>query len=103
MLALMYPHRDLTEEIIAAAIEVHRQLSSAYRESVYQVSLAHEFHLRQIPFEREKAIAVIYKGIVAGTHKLDFLVDDKVVLELKVVETILDVCGKKIICYLTSI
>lgn len=87
----MYPHRDLTEEIIAAAIEVHRELGNAYKEAIYQVALAHEFGLRQIPFEREKTISVDYKDVIAGTHKLDFLVDDKVVVELKVVEAILDV------------
>ena len=50
-----------------------------------------EFNLRQMPFEREKTIKVTYKDVIAGTHKLDFLVDDKVVLELKVVETILPI------------
>ena len=63
----MYPHRDLTEEIISAAIQVHRELGSAYKETVYQVALAHEFNLRQMPFEREKTIKVTYKDIVAST------------------------------------
>jgi GxxExxY protein len=98
----MYPHRDLTEEIISAAIEVHRQLGPAYRESVYQIALAHEFDLRQIPFEREKTISVDYKGIIAGTHKLDFLVKDKVVVELKVVEAIADVHVSQLISYLAA-
>lgn len=98
----MYPHRDLTEEIISAAIEVHRELGSAYKESVYQIALAHEFNLRKIPFEREKAISVTYKVIVAGTHKLDFLVDDKVVVELKVVQAILDVHVSQVISYLAA-
>lgn len=98
----MYPHRDLTEEIIAAAIEVHRELGSAYKESVYQIALAHEFNIRKIPFEREKTISVTYKGIVAGTHKLDFLVDDKVVVELKVVQAILDVHVSQVISYLAA-
>ena len=98
----MYPHRDLTEEIIGAAIEVHRELSPAYKESVYQIALAHELTLRGIPFEREKAISVTYKGIVAGRHKLDFLVDDSVVVELKVVEAILDVHVSQVISYLAA-
>lgn len=98
----MYLHRDLTEEIIAAAIEVHQQLSSAYRESIYQVALAHEFNLRHIPFEREKTISVIYKDIVVGTHRLDFLVDDKVIVELKVVAAILDIHVSQVISYLAA-
>jgi GxxExxY protein len=98
----VYPHRDLTEEIISAAIEVHRELGPAYRESVYQIALAHEFNLRQIPFEREKTIKVTYKDVIAGTHKLDFLIDDKVVLELKVVETILSIHVSQVISYLAA-
>ena len=98
----MYPHRDLTEEIIAAAIEVHRELSPAYKESIYQVALAEELSLRKVPFEREKTIKVTYKDIIAGTHKLDFLVDDKVVVELKVVEAILDVHVSQVISYLAA-
>lgn len=98
----MYPHRDLTEEIISAAIEVHRQLGPAYKESVYQVALAHEFNLRGIPFEREKTISVTYKGITAGTHKLDFLVKDKVVVELKVVDALSDVHVSQVLSYLAA-
>lgn len=98
----MYPHRDLTEEIISAAIEVHRELGSAYKETVYQVALAHEFSLRQMPFEREKTIKVTYKDIIVGTHKLDFLVDDKVVVELKVAQAILDVHVSQVISYLAA-
>ena len=97
----MYPHRDLTEEIISSAIEVHRELGSAYKEAIYQLALAHEFSLRQIPFEREKTIKVTYKDIIAGTHKLDFLVDDKVVVELKVVAAILDI-HSQVVSYLAA-
>ena len=98
----MYQHRDLTEKIISAAIEVYQQLSSAYRESVYQVAMAHELKLRQIPFQREKAVSVTYKGIVVGTHKLDFLVDDKVVVELKVAQAITDAHISQVISYLAA-
>jgi len=98
----MYPHRDLTEEIIGAAIEVHRVLGPAYKEPIYQVALAHELILRGIPFEREKSLSVIYKGVVAGKHKLDFLVDDSVVVELKAVEAILDIHVSQVISYLAA-
>jgi GxxExxY protein len=98
----VYPHSDLTEEIISAAIEVHRELGSAYKETVYQLALAHEFKLRQMPFEREKTITVTYKDIVVGTHKLDFLVEDKVVIELKVATAILDVHVSQILSYLAA-
>ena len=53
--------------------------------------------MRQIPFEREKIISVTYKDIIVGKHKLDFLVEDKVVVELKVVQTILDIHVSQVI------
>jgi GxxExxY protein len=99
---IMYTHRELTEEIIGAAIEVHRELGPAYKEAVYQVALAHELTLRGIKFQREKEISVTYKSIVAGTHKLDFLVDDSVVVELKVAETIADAHVSQVISYLAA-
>ena len=55
-----------------------------------------------MPFEREKTIKVTYKDIIVGTHKLDFLVEDKVVVELKVVAAILDVHVSQVLSYLAA-
>jgi GxxExxY protein len=79
-------HADVTRRIIEAAIEVHRILGPGFLESIYEEALAHEFDLRGISYARQVAFQVGYKSIVVGEHRLDFLVDDKVVLELKAVK-----------------
>jgi GxxExxY protein len=79
-------YTDVTSRIIEAAIEVHRILGPGFLEAIYEEALAHEFDLRGIPYKRQVAFEVGYKGIIAGEHRLDFLVDDKVVLELKAVK-----------------
>jgi len=95
-----YPESDLTDKIIAAAIEVHSELGCAFSEPVYQVALAHEFSLRGLAFQREKSVKVQYKGIVAGEYRLDFLVDERVIVELKAVEQLSDIHTAQVICYL---
>ncbi|GAN31774.1 MAG: GxxExxY protein [Candidatus Brocadia sp. AMX2] len=59
---------SLTEQIIAAAIEVHRILGPGLLESIYEEALCHEFSLREIPFERQKELDVIYKDKVIKGH-----------------------------------
>lgn len=62
------PFKELTAKIIEACIEVHRLLGPGYLESVYETSLAHEFDLRGINYERQKSIPIPYKTILAGEH-----------------------------------
>ncbi len=81
------PDNNLTHTIIGAAIEVHRLLGPGLLESAYEECLAREFVLRGIPFERQKAAPVVYKDVkLECGYRLDFLVDGKVVVELKAVE-----------------
>ena len=71
-------------EIIAAAIEVHRQLGPGLLESVYRLCLAQELSLRGIAHLQELALPISYKGLLLeGSHRLDLLVEDLVVVELK--------------------
>ena len=91
MSAIESLYADLTRRIIEAAIEVHRILGPGFLESVYEEALAHEFDLRGIPYKRQITYQIGYKDIVAGEHRLDFLVDDKVVLDLKAVKDFEDV------------
>ena len=77
---------SLTEQIIGAAIEVHRHLGPGLLESAYEEALAIELELRRIPFERQTAIPFTYKGHPIGDYRLDLLVGDKVVVEIKSVE-----------------
>ena len=97
----MLYEKELTGKIIGAAIEVHRELGSGLLESAYQACLAREFSLRRLPFEQEKPIPVEYKGVQLDCgYRADFVVADKVVVELKAVEQIHPVYEAQLLTYL---
>ena len=77
-----------TNLIIGACIEVHRALGPGFLEEIYEEALAIELGLRGIPFKRQLPVNIQYKGNPIGEHRLDFLVADKIVLELKAVTEI---------------
>src|ERR1700724_959288 len=79
---------EITEAIIAAAIAVHRELGPGYLESIYEQALAVEFALRGIAFIRQKPIPLFYRDHQIGEHRLDFLIENKIVVELKAIETL---------------
>ena len=75
---------NLCDEVIKAATEVHQIIGPGMLESVYQECLSHELELREIPFEREKELTIEYKGaVLGGGYHLDFVVADKLIVELK--------------------
>ena len=79
---------EITEPIIAAAITIHRELGPGFLESVYEQALAVEFALRGIAFVRQQAIPLFYRDHQIGEHRLDFVVEGKIVVELKAVEAL---------------
>ncbi|GAN31768.1 MAG: GxxExxY protein [Candidatus Brocadia sp. AMX2] len=93
---------SLTEQIIAAAIEVHRTLGPGLLESIYEEALCHELSLRRIPFERQKESDVIYKDKIIKGQRLDLLVFGEVVVEIKSVRKIEDVFTAQVLSYLKS-
>ena len=90
----------LARSVIGAAIEVHRHLGPGYLEGVYEEALALEFDIQAISYQRQYAMAVIYKGRQVGQGKVDFLVGGKLVVELKAVEKLLPVHKAQVISYL---
>ncbi len=97
----MFYEKDLTAEIIGAAIEVHKALGPGLLESAYQICMAHELALREIPFDKEKSLPVTYKGVeVECGYRLDFIVAEKVVVELKSVDEIHPVHKAQLLTYL---
>ena len=95
------PETDaLAHAVIGAAIEVHSTLGPGYIESVYQNSLEIEFRLRGIPFKPQYPVHVSYKGHEVGEGFLDFLVDDRLIVELKAVEALAPVHTAQVISYL---
>ena len=93
---------DLVNSVIGAAIEVHRHLGPGYLENVYEEALGVELAERHIPYRRQQAISVNYKGKSVGEGKLDLLVADKLVVELKAVEALLPVHKAQVISYLKA-
>jgi len=91
----------LTDTVIGAAIEVHRALGPGLLESAYEECLCRELALRQIPFERQRSLPVEYKGLRLDCgYRLDILVADTVVVEVKAVEAILPVHRAQMLTYL---
>src|SRR5262249_4457267 len=81
----------LTEEIIACAIRVHRSLRPGFLESVYEEALAVEFALSGIQFIRQHPVPLFYRDHQVGKHRLDFLVESKIVVELKAISQLEDI------------
>lgn len=83
--------RDITDRIIAAAIRVHRNLGPGFLESIYEEALAVEFALSGIQFVRQHQVPLFYKDHQVGEHRLDFLVERRIVVELKAVQDLHDI------------
>lgn len=92
----------ITNSIIGAAIAVHSKLGPGYQESFYANALAIEFRKRGISFERERRFEVLYDSEVVGTGCLDFLVERKVLVELKAVELLTPLFTAQVISYLKA-
>ena len=91
----------LTERIIGAAIEVHRVLGPGLLETAYETCLCHELALSGLRFARQVVLPIQYKGIeVSGAYRVDILVEDHVVLEVKSVETLTAVHMAQLLTYL---
>jgi GxxExxY protein len=92
---------QLTHAIIGAAIEVHRTLGPGLVESAYEECLAREFVVRQIPFERQKPVALVYKDVKLDCgYRIDLLVGGKVVLEIKAIEALAPIHEAILLTYL---
>ncbi|MFH1549713.1 MAG: GxxExxY protein [Planctomycetota bacterium] len=97
-----YPHSELTGQILSAAFEVQNTLGSGFLEKVYENALASELNRRGINCEQQKAIEVTYKGAGVGAYTADLLVDEKVLIELKVVTALNDVHRAQVLNYLKA-
>ncbi|MDD5200659.1 MAG: GxxExxY protein [Terrimicrobiaceae bacterium] len=79
---------ELTGKILAAAIDVHRALGPGFLESIYEAARCVEFETVGLRFERQKELPIFYRGRLVGEHRLDLLVENRVVVELKAVKAI---------------
>jgi GxxExxY protein len=78
-----YKYSDLTGRIIGCAMTVHNALGNGFQELIYQRALAYEFELQKIGFTREFEMPVFYKDLQVGSRRVDFLVEDKISVEIK--------------------
>ncbi|MCA9290670.1 MAG: GxxExxY protein [Phycisphaerales bacterium] len=93
--------RELTERIIGCAIGVHRELGPGLLESAYEACLAFEFADRGIRFRRQVALPVTYRNVRLDCgYRMDFVVNERIVLEVKAVETIAAVHEAQLMTYL---
>jgi len=84
-------NKALTDRIIAAAIRVHKELGPGFLEAMYEEALAIELAAAGLVFERQKLLPVLYCEHLIGEHRLDFLVEQKVIVELKAISALEDV------------
>ena len=92
----------LAREVIGAAIEVHRHLGPGFLESVYEEALVIELTLRGIPFERQRPVPVSYKERNVGEGRVDLLVAQELLVELKAVEALAPIHKAQVISYLKA-
>lgn len=99
-----FENDTLTEQIIGAAIQVHRELGPGLLESTYEACLCHELSLNSLKVERQKAIPIFYKGIRLDTgYRLDLVVEHQVIVEIKAVSDLMAVHEAQLISYLKQV
>jgi GxxExxY protein len=92
---------DLSHAVIGAAIEAHRELGPGLLESAYESAFSHELTLRAIPHVRQRPLPLVYKSRAIETgYRIDLLVDDRLVVELKAVEKLLPLHSTQVLTYL---
>jgi GxxExxY protein len=84
-------HEDLTHKIIGCAMEVHKHLGNGFQEVVYQRALSIEMNINNIQHEREKEMPLQYKGFDIGTRRVDFFVQEIIMVEIKAIINLEDV------------
>jgi len=92
---------ELTESIIGAAIEVHKALGPGLLESAYRRCLAREFELRSLNYRMELPLPIVYKGLTLDCgYRMDFVIEEKIVLEVKSVEKLIPIHEAQLLTYL---
>lgn len=97
-----YKHSDLTGRIIGCAMKVHSTLGNGFQEVIYQRALAIEMKKQGLAFAREMEMKIFYDGIDIGTRRVDFFVEEKIMVELKAVTKLEDVHLSQALNYLEA-
>jgi GxxExxY protein len=97
-----YKYSELTGKIIGAAMEVHKYLGNGFQEVIYQRALSIELNMQGLKYEREKEMPLSYKGYDIGKRRVDFFIEEKIMLEIKAVKQLEDVHLAQAINYLEA-
>jgi GxxExxY protein len=89
-----------SREVIGAAIDVHRALGPGFLESVYEAALCMELYERAIPFARQREVAIRYKSREVGMGRVDIIVDESLIIELKAVDALAPIHTAQLLSYL---
>ena len=94
--------KGLLHRVIGCAIEVHRELGPGYFERTYQLAMEAELDAAGLRFQSQAPLALSYKGRAVGEYRLDFVIDEKIVLELKAVESLASIHIAQVVAYLKA-
>lgn len=97
-----YKYSELTGKIIGSAMEVHKYLGNGFQEVIYQRALSIELNMQGLKHEREKEMPLSYKGYDIGKRRVDFFIEEKIMLEIKAVKQLEDVHLAQAINYLEA-
>ncbi|MFH0711966.1 MAG: GxxExxY protein [archaeon] len=95
-------HEELTEKIIGVFYRVYNELGYGFLEKIYERALAYEFKVEGLSFERQVPISVFYKGENMGDYYADFIVDGRVIIEIKAIKEIGEAEGVQLLNYLKA-
>jgi GxxExxY protein len=95
-------HKEITDKILKSAIKVHKKLGPGFVEKIYQRALFIELKKSGLKFEREKKISIRYENVNLGYEQIDFIVENKVLVELKAVSEIQNIHLAQVISYLKA-
>jgi GxxExxY protein len=97
---ILYP--ELSYQIMQVMFDVHNCLGPGFTEDIYEKAVCLELSTRGIPYEEQKAIQIYYKGRPVGSYRLDLVVDNKIILDLKAVSALEDVFKQQLTSYLKA-
>jgi GxxExxY protein len=97
-----YKHTEITAKIIGCALKVHSTLGNGFQEVIYQRCLAIEMEIQGLKFSRELEMPIYYESINVGARRVDFLVEEKVIVELKAISKLEDIQFAQALNYLEA-
>jgi GxxExxY protein len=97
---ILFP--ELSYQLMSIMFEVHNQLGPGYTEDIYEKAVVYELKCRGIAYEEQKPILVTYKGQPMGYYRLDLVIDEKIILELKAVSSLNDLFKQQLLSYLKA-